>query len=179
MKSLNIIADFLTASRLLISILIGFLGWFRGVDGWLLASILLIIAWSTDILDGIFARRSGSPGKTWIGKHDLYFDMLVALSLLVFMTSSTVINLATCLLYLFAWVLIFSRFGIPSALGKLFQAPIYAWFIVSSLVYQPPLGAILLVFLAFLTAITWPRFPDDTIPSFISGFEQRKNSHNS
>ena len=179
MISLNLIADIFTASRLIISILIGVLGWYRGVDGWLFATILLVIAWSTDILDGIIARRSGSPGKTWVGKHDLHFDMLVALSLLVFMTSSSVINLATSLLYLFAWVLIFSRFGIRSALGKLFQAPIYAWFIVSSFLYQPPLGAILLIFLAFLMAVTWPRFPDDTIPSFISGFEQPKNSHNS
>ena len=73
-------------------------------------------------------------------------------------------------LQIMVWILVFSRFGFLSALGKLFQAPIYGWFIISTFLVDPAIGGLLVLFLILIVVVTWPRFPNDTVPSFLSGF---------
>jgi hypothetical protein len=82
-----------------------------------LATTLLVYSWSSDVLDGALARWDRSSIPTWIGKHDLYFDMAVAFGLLVFVTARNTINLSANIIYILIWILIFSRFGLLSALG--------------------------------------------------------------
>ena len=94
LNALDNLADMLTVSRLVSAALISWLGWSYGIEGWYLATTLLVYAWSSDVLDGEFARRSKSSIPTWIGKQDLYFDMAVAFGLLVFMTASHTSNLS-------------------------------------------------------------------------------------
>ena len=170
MKTTKLIADMLTVSRILIAILLIWLGWSQGFVGWRIVAALLIYSWLSDVLDGVLARRSRLFKSTWIGDHDLYFDMLVALSLLVFMTAASTINLSISIIYILVWILVFSRFGFLSALGKLFQAPIYGWFIISTFLVDPAIGGLLVLFLILIVVVTWPRFPNDTVPSFLSGF---------
>lgn len=177
MKLIKYFADFLTLSRIAVAILIGGLGWLYGKDGWYLATLLLILSWTTDLLDGYFARRSGVSFNTWIGEHDLYFDMAIALGLLIYMSASGLVGTSISILYILGWLLLFTRFGIMSALGKLFQAPIYGWFIISTFFIEPLLGGMILVFLLIIIILTWPRFPKDTVPSFLTGFGDRKGSH--
>ena len=93
MTTLKIIADILTGSRFIVALALTWLGWTQGIDGWYPATILLIFSWTSDVLDGILARRSKTSLQTWIGRNDLYMDMLVALSLLGYMTLSIPINL--------------------------------------------------------------------------------------
>jgi phosphatidylglycerophosphate synthase len=45
---------------------------------------ILIIAWTTDLLDGPLARKDPSSRHTWIGDHDLETDMSVSLGGLAF-----------------------------------------------------------------------------------------------
>lgn len=172
MKQLKYSADFLTFSRVIIAVGIAWIGWSLGLDGVRLASLLMVISWGSDVLDGYLARRSQVVKNTWIGDHDLYFDMSVALGLLIFMTTANLLSTSTSVIYVVCWILVFSRFGILSVLGKMFQAPIYTWFIISAFRYEPLSGWLMLIFLTGLVAITWPRFPQDTIPSFLSGFKK-------
>lgn len=176
MNTLKMIADILTGSRLLIAAVIGWLGWSHGIQGWPLVTLLLIYSWSSDVLDGVLARMSKNPFPTWIGNHDLLIDMAVAFGLMVFMTASNSSNLSATIIYMLIWILIFSRFGMLSALGKLFQAPIYGWFIFLTFRYDPILGGLMLLFLVFIVFVTWPRFPSDTVPRFLSGFNDNNPS---
>ena len=144
-----------------------------------MATTLLVYSWSSDVLDGALARWDRSSIPTWIGKHDLYFDMAVAFGLLVFMTARNTINLSASIIYILIWILIFSRFGLLSALGRLFQAPIYAWFILTTFQYVPLLGGFLFVLLLLIIVVIWPRFPSDTVSKFLSGFSDRKPSQSS
>ena len=171
MKAMKYAADFLTASRLLIALCLGWLGWSRGIEGLQPATLLMISSWVSDVLDGSLARRS-KASNSWIGNHDLYFDMAAAIGLLIFMTAAGCINVTISILYSLIWILLFSRFGVVSALGKLFQAPIYAWFILISFQFEPLLGGLMVIFLFLVVAFTWPRFPNDTVPGFISGFNK-------
>jgi cardiolipin synthase len=178
MKLMKYFADFLTLSRLLIAITLSWLGWNTGKDVWLVATFLMIYAWTSDVLDGALARRSKVGFPTWIGIHDLYFDMAVATGLLTFLTARGSINPSVSIIYMLSWILIFSRFGVISSLGKLFQAPIYGWFIIATFRTEPLLGGLILIFLLIMVVITWPRFPNETIPSFLTGFRgEIRSSH--
>jgi hypothetical protein len=170
MIELKYLADILTFSRIFIAAILAWLGWSYGYEGLRQASLLMMVSWASDVLDGSLARRSRVSIDTWIGNHDLYFDMSVAIGLIIYMTAGGFINTSVSIIYILFWILLFWRFGILSVLGKLFQAPIYAWFFFITCQHEPVLGWLMAIFLVIVIVITWPRFPQDTIPSFISGF---------
>jgi len=176
MIALKYFADFLTFSRSLMAAFLAWLGWSFGAEGLQLAILLMIGSWASDVIDGTLARRSRVSFKTWIGDHDLYFDMSVAVGLLIFMTAAGYINTSLSIIYILFWGVLFWRFGILSALGKLFQTPIYAWFIFVTFRFAPIYGWMILVFLLFVVGFTWPRFPKETVPDFLSGFGQVEDS---
>lgn len=78
------LADTLTASRAVISLIIVLLG-FAGKRVLATVVLLTIIGWTTDVLDGRLARRDKSGRTTWIGDHDFPFDMLMVFATLVYM----------------------------------------------------------------------------------------------
>ena len=179
MIALKYFADFLTFSRLFIAALYVWLGWSRGGDGLQIAAVLMIVSWASDIFDGALARRSRVTFRTWIGNHDLYFDMLVAVGLLIYMTAAGYIHTSMSIIYILIWISSFWWFGILSVLGKLFQAPIYAWFIFVMFQHAPIYGWMIVIFLLFAIGFTWPRFPQETVPGFLSGFEKTDDeTHN-
>lgn len=176
MIALKYFADFLTFSRLLLAASLAWLGWSRGVEGLQLASLLMIASWVSDVIDGSLARRSRVSFITWIGNHDLYFDISVAVGLLIFMTAAGYINTSLSIVYILFWGVLFWRFGILSALGKLFQTPIYAWFIFVTFRFAPIYGWMMMIFLLFVIGFTWPRFPQETVPGFLSGFRHAEDN---
>lgn len=129
-------------------------------------------AWTSDCIDGPLARRSGAQYRNWIGDHDLEIDMSVALELLIYMLLAGFLDIWQGLLYLLIWMVVFWHYGLPASLGKLFQAPIYSWFILVALREDPLVGLWLLVWIFVAIIVTWPRFPDETIPEFLDGMEK-------
>lgn len=101
---------------------------------------LTIAAWTSDVLDGALARSSPVPRRSWIGEQDLIFDMVVAAALLVYMAVAGFMNSWLAAVYVGISVLVFWPVGLSPALGKLFQAPVYAWFIIVSLRETPLAG---------------------------------------
>jgi phosphatidylglycerophosphate synthase len=174
MTTLKYIADFLTFSRLLIAAILGLMGWILGPDSLQFALILMIYAWASDIIDGSLARRSRVSVKTWIGDHDLYFDMSVAAGLLIYLTTAGYLNTPVSIFYILLWSLLFWWFGIFSALGKLFQTPIYTWFLFVMFRYEPIFAVVIIFFLLIAIVFTWPRFHQETVPEFLSGFDNVK-----
>ncbi len=163
------IADAITFSRLLLSLCLIWLGIKFGVGALPWVVWIMIIAWTGDSLDGAIARHSGTIKQTWVGAHDLQFDMTIAAALLIYLALADSVPLAGTLFYLLVWAVIFWRFGLNSTLGKLFQAPVYGWFIVISIRDAPSSGLWILVWLVVAIILTWPRFPDQVIPEFIDG----------
>lgn len=166
------IADALTVSRALLAIFLIWLGFTQGAGALGLAVWIVIASWTSDILDGALARSSQGAVKNWVGEHDLEFDMSVAFGVWVFLAVSGYVNLWIAILYCLIWIGIFWLFGLRSALGKLFQAPVYGWFILVALrdASGPAYWLVGWVLLAIL--LTWPRFPNEVIPGFLSGFKQ-------
>jgi phosphatidylglycerophosphate synthase len=77
-------ADVLTASRFILACIIAFIAWTRPPDAALGTVVLLILlAWTTDVLDGPLARRAAEPQRSWLGAHDLEVDLSVTLAMVI------------------------------------------------------------------------------------------------
>ncbi len=162
------VADLVTYSRLGLAGLLVWLGLTQGAAAMPLACWLMVAAWTADSLDGPLARRSRVRYQSWIGDHDLWVDMAVSAGLLLYMAASGYVDLPAAAIYLLAWTLAFWRWGVPKALGELFQAPIYAWFIVLAIRHEPQAGLWLVGWILAAIVITWPKFPKETVPEFLA-----------
>lgn len=163
------LADVFTASRAFIAFILIWLGVTQGDLGLPLAVWLLITSWTTDLLDGPLARYSRVAYQTWIGELDLQVDMAVSAGLLVYLMFAGLVETNLALVYILLWLLVFLWIGVPRPLGMLVQAPIYGWFIWISMREVPDVGIWMLAWIAAAIIFTWPRFPNEVLPSFFSG----------
>lgn len=163
------VADLITGARLLLGALLAGLGLARGAAALPTAVWLLLVNWTGDLVDGIIARSSRPFYHTWLGDHDLEVDMAVATALLAFLVGAGYVSPAVALLYLLAWLLLFSRVGLNRSLGMLAQAPVYGWFIWVAIREAPQTIRWLLAWIGLVIVITWPRFPKEVIPGFLAG----------
>lgn len=171
------VADLITLGRAMLAVLFVGLGMTQGAQGLPWAAWLLLLSWSSDLLDGAVARRSRVYYHTWIGDHDLQVDMAASAGLLVYLTLSGFIPLAACLAYVSAWALAYWRWRSTPALGMLFQAPIYAGLIALALLLATPHGLVMLAWIAAAIYITWPRFPQQVIPGFLQDMRSLWGRH--
>ncbi len=166
--SLKLIADILTTARFLIGLYIIRFSSFELNQGIASASILLWIAWVTDLLDGPVSRLDLRKTQTWIGKHDLTADVTVSLGCWLFLTFSGIVP---------SWVgigyILLSGFSLwyfkSEHLAWGLQAPPYGMMILTALRYEPIYGVLLVVWIAIVVIVTWPRFPKYTLPEFLNG----------
>jgi phosphatidylglycerophosphate synthase len=166
------VADLLTILRVFLAGVFVWLGFTQGEAALPLAGWLLIASWTSDSLDGPLARRSSVRYRTWVGDHDLEIDMLVAAGLLVYMAAAGIVDQRVAALYLLIWILYFIRVGVPRSLGMLSQAPIYGWFIWTMLHQAPATGWWLVGWILAMLVITWPKFPNEVIPGFLTGMRE-------
>jgi hypothetical protein len=77
------------------------------------------------------------------------------------------------------WALVFWHWGVVPALGMLFQAPIYAWFIYVALRQVPVLGGLMILWILCAVLVTWPKFPNVIVPGFLAGMHRAIRRDNS
>lgn len=164
------IADLLTYSRLAGGIGLALTPWGSGADS--LSSIIRwsVLLWSTDVIDGRIARRSGTPAS-WIGKNDIFVDSTLALGVGIALARSGYMS----------GILIGAWFGIclilyavrPVATAPLiFMLPLQAAVPVLAFVYERPEFWLFLVWIAAVAIVTRVRVKW-VIESFINGLPDR------
>lgn len=94
------VADILTATRLLLAIYIFLLGIFVGREALGTVTMVMLLAWTTDVLDGSLARRDTSGRKTWWDDKDFPVDGLLVLALFLYLALSRFITPWFAILYL-------------------------------------------------------------------------------
>ncbi len=166
------IADWITWGRAGLGLCLVWLAWIPPERSLPWAVWCMVIDWSGDLADGALARRAGRAGATWIGAHELFVDMFVATGLLVYLAGTGFIPGLWAVLYLGVWAGIFWWAGVPKALGELYQAPVYGWFIWVAWAHAPRIGWVLPLWIGLAVAITWPRFPKQVVPEFLQGMAQ-------
>ena len=169
------VADLITTSRALLSFWLAWLGITQGESSLVMAVWMMILNWTGDALDGTLARRSSRKYHTWIGDHDLEVDILVSVGLLFYLTGSGLIDFRVVGIFFLVWVVILWRWGFNRSLGMLFQAPIYAWFIWVAMLKLPAIGMWLIIWIIAAVVITWPRFPNEVVPGFLTGMKEVVN----
>ncbi len=167
MKSL---ADALTTTRLLLAIVLALFGLGVLTGSATDAGIVVLAAWTTDLIDGPLARKSGVTKQTWIGSHDLYIDIGFGQALLIFMCSVGLVNPLVALAYVLVWGIIVWRYGrVTKTLGAIFQGPLYIWFGIRLLVRGALVGKIMVLWLLGNIAVTFKRLTRRDLPEFIHG----------
>jgi phosphatidylglycerophosphate synthase len=162
------LADVLTSVRFVLGLYLVWLGRQRGPEAIVPATLTLLVAWTTDALDGPLARRDPRGIRTWIGDHDLEADLAVALGVWVYLTLAG---------FLVPWLAVAYVLAVGVALGHSgsahlawgVQALPYGVMIWTALRTAPAYGLLLLVWIGLVVVATWPRFPRQTMPEFLNG----------
>ena len=160
-------ADFITLSR---AVLVPFLIWLsfsHGQDALPLVIWLALYNWTADSLDGPLARRSPAEIHTWLGDHDLVIDMFFTTGLLAYLIGANFIVWQVGVIYLLFWIVYFWVFGLEHALGMLYQAPIYGWFLYVAVRDVPQVSIWIAVWMVVALIVTWPKIPRVVVPAFI------------
>jgi hypothetical protein len=95
--------------------------------------------------------------------------MTVSVGLLIYMLGAGYVSWWLGVLYLLGWMIFFLLYGVIPAPGMLFQAPIYFCFIVTTLKDATGLGILMIALILAALIITWPKFPQIVVPSFLEG----------
>ncbi|HOB09550.1 MAG TPA: hypothetical protein PLW17_08315 [Limnochordia bacterium] len=74
----RLLADVMTYVRLLGGFMLPFLAWEHSADALGRLVKINLLLWSTDAVDGKFARLSNTP-SSWIGKRDIYVDTVMTI----------------------------------------------------------------------------------------------------
>jgi len=81
----RVAADSLTGMRLIIAGIILILAKTEGSEGFTSVSLLCLLGWTADSLDGHFARQHGFSGNTWLSKNDRTVDLIMILASWVYL----------------------------------------------------------------------------------------------
>lgn len=166
------VADIVTLLRALLGLGLVWLGVTEGVQGLQKAVLLMIAAWTSDVLDGKIARRERNYYHTWLGDHDLEIDMAVSVGLLFYLITSGFIDVWIASVYVLVWAFILWRWRNVTVLGMLSQAPIYGFFIWIAFTRMPNVGIWILIWMVVAIILTWPQFPKQVVPGFINGLQE-------
>lgn len=128
------VADFLTLTRAPLAVVLIWLGIERERSGIEIAWALLLVAATVDTLDGYFARIAPGGHQTWVGSHDLLFDVLFSGALLVYLVLAGYIVPLLAAAYAGIWLAIaMMTTGAANIRAVIFQAPIYLKTVLAAL----------------------------------------------
>jgi hypothetical protein len=163
------IADLVTVGRGFLAFFLAWMGFAWGKPGLAAASIIMILCWTGDYVDGRIARMDRQPRHTWIGDHDVQVDVFVSLGLGVFLLGAGYISRWLALLYLVGWILVLWKFGPDRNLLMLFQAPVYGYFIWVANQEASQVGRWIIFWIILVLVLNWRKFATEVVPGFIHG----------
>ncbi len=142
----KITADALTLTRIPLALLVVALAAIFGRDALGVGLVLILLGWTTDVLDGRLARIDPRGTRTAIGDADLYVDlMLDTAGLLLFVFSGFVPAwIALIYLALAAGVIIFCN---TRAVITYFELPVLAAHPLLAFVASPWVGLLYVIWL--------------------------------
>ncbi len=169
------LADLCTAARAPLAVALVWLGAGRGREEVQWAFLLLLAAATLDTLDGYFARISAWPQQTWIGKHDLAFDISFSAGLLLYLTLAGFVSPYLAAVWVGSWILlVWSRGTLSNTGAVLFQAPIYVATLVAALLQATDVVLGSLIWAAVMLLFAGRRFFQVRVPSFFSDLARRR-----
>lgn len=169
------VADLCTTARGPLAGVLVWIGIDRGKDGIQLALLLLLVAATLDTLDGYFARLSPYPVQTWVGSHDLAFDIGFSAGLLLYLALASYVSPYLAVLYAGFWIIVFfgNRFPLSNTLAVVAQAPIYAGISLAAVLHDPGILLWIVLWVSLMLAFAGKRFFRVRLPAFFEAFLER------
>lgn len=163
------VADFFTLLRILTSLFIIYLGLIN-FGNFHLYFYSILIGWTTDILDGFFARLLKREGK--LGKYDFQIDLFFEWSFFFYLYRSNFITLKIFILY--NLILVFLIIFYPSkTLLMTLQAPVtFTPFILAYMNYQD-LRIVIIFWILINLTLFYKRFLN-VIKEYIEGIPTKE-----
>ena len=132
-------ADILTGSRLVIAGMILYLGKTQSSEALTSVSLLCLLGWTTDTIDGHFARKSSPPHNSLIGRNDRVIDLIMIFSGWLYLIASGFLPKWKAGIYTLGAFLTVLRFRSKLVLTTVEIIPALA-IPITTLRYEPRLG---------------------------------------
>lgn len=157
------IADALTASRVLLAVLLTVA---VASGSFPTATVVLMVAWLTDLLDGRLARAAAAD--TRLGDWDFRIDVTLGVAILIGLTLSGLSSawLVLVTIAVLAGLTLITGNPAPSMLLLGFA---YAWYLWLLLDLRPPLWWLPFASIVLLLVVDWRRFLAVILPAFFRG----------
>lgn len=127
----------------------------------------LLLGWTTDVLDGYLARRSGTAGTTWWGRHDLLADLMLVTALALILILSGVIPASYLLAITAGAILVYFLTG-QMAVIQLLMGIIDGLFLIHIFRARPGLGRLVIGWILAVAVLDWPR-THENVGGFLQG----------
>lgn len=177
MVSTKALADMLTTLRFGLAWIILWLGVGDSADALPTAIMVLVLAWTTDILDGPLARHDPTGSHTWIGDRDLEVDISVSVGVLAYLALAGFVPPEIAVGYGIVCAVLL-RLTRSRHLAWAVQAPPYAGIIYFALRDAQGYGLIAVGYVVLIIVATWPRFPQVMVPQFLAGVRELGKASN-
>jgi len=156
-QAFRVLADALTASRLVFAAMLVAIGLNQRQEGLRLAVALFVLGWTADTFDGHLGERSGYIGTTLLSRNDVAVDVAFSLGGLSYFVIAGFVPFLAGLVYVALAGAVYAAFPLRSVLVAL-QAPVTAIPLVVSLLKAPTLALLLAVWALALLAVDFRRF---------------------
>ncbi|MHB0878715.1 MAG: CDP-alcohol phosphatidyltransferase family protein [Anaerolineae bacterium] len=155
--TLRVLADLLTASRLLLAVLLVAVGLGQRQEGLGLAVALFAIGWTADTFDGHLGERSGYTASSFFSRNDVAVDVVFSLGGLSYFILAGFVPLVFGIGYVVAGAIVFALAPCRSVMVAI-EVPIALIPLVVSLIKAPTLALLIALWALALLAIDFRRF---------------------
>ncbi|MCY3410242.1 MAG: hypothetical protein INQ03_01270 [Candidatus Heimdallarchaeota archaeon] len=134
--------------------------------------IILLLAWVTDVLDGLFARQDRNKLSTWFGRNERKIDLILVAAAHLYLAQFIIINIYLYYIVGFLGFIAFVQM-IKNGETELFYQMIYitiicGYIIIEAILINQYIWIPTIFFLIFLIIFNWENFKAKVI-YFISG----------
>jgi phosphatidylserine synthase len=136
---MRIVADILTAVRLLFAAFIVYAGLQYGAEAFEAVAAVFLLGWTLDTLDGHLARADTKRSASWLGSHEREVDAVMVVAGFVYLTLIGVVPAWLSIGYLVLAILLLIRFRSKAVL-TLLEAPLVLLMVVTAFVLAPLWG---------------------------------------
>ena len=166
------IADALTFTRVIVILVVLSSGFLWGGAAFRLVTIASLLGWTTDILDGIFARRATHQRKTWIGENDFNIDVALFVAIFVYLALIGIVPNRFAIAYLVVGTTctFISR---SQSVIQVFEAPIIALALYAVFREEPFLWRVVLLWILGAMTLCKERFLE-VVDGFFQGLRALK-----
>jgi phosphatidylglycerophosphate synthase len=163
------VADWLTLFRGILAVLLVIAGIASLESLFRIATLLILLGWTTDVIDGPIARYAKQQPST-IGEKEIVFDFMLFIGGYLYYVFAGYISIKTGLLYVLIVFVVIVIFRSQS-LTQLVSIPMMAAPIYLSYTYDYSLFLLFIAWIIICVIADWSRF-SEVVQIFFSGMEE-------